>query len=191
MQVHVDHVESHVAGADLAQDRVQVRAVVVQQAAGLVHDARHLDDLVLEHAERGRIGEHDPGGRRPNRALERVEIHVAVLVARDLLHAAAAHRGGGGIRAVGGLRHDDLRARRIAARAVIGADHRHARKLALRSRHGGEAHPLHTGDLLEHLLQLEHAREEALRLRAERVPGQELGQHRVGVARLGVVFHGA
>ena len=59
VQIHVDHVESHVAGADLAQDRVQVRSVVVQQAAGLVHDARHLDDLVLEHAERGRIGEHD------------------------------------------------------------------------------------------------------------------------------------
>ena len=46
---------------------------------------------------------------------------------------------------------------------MIGADHRHARELALRAGHGREAHALHAGDLLQHLLQLEHAGEEALR----------------------------
>ena len=50
VQIHVDDVEAHVAGADLAENGVEIRAVVVEQAAGLVHDARHLRDPVLEHA---------------------------------------------------------------------------------------------------------------------------------------------
>jgi hypothetical protein len=40
VQVDVHDVEAHVAGQHLAEDRVQVGAVVVQQAAGLVDDPR-------------------------------------------------------------------------------------------------------------------------------------------------------
>ncbi len=191
MQIHVDDIEPHVAGADLAENRVEVRAVVIEQAAGLVHDARHLRDLVLEHAEGRGIGEHDARRARSDRGLELGEIDVAVLVAGNLPHIAAAHRRSGRIRAVRRLRHDDIRARGVAAGAVIGADHRHAGEFALGARHGGEAHALHAGDLLEHLLQLVHAREEALRLGRERMAREELRQHRIGVARLGVVLHGA
>ena len=42
VQVHVDDVEAHVARAHLAEDRVEVGAVVVQQPARLVHDASRL-----------------------------------------------------------------------------------------------------------------------------------------------------
>ena len=58
--------------------------------------------------------------------------------------------------------HDDFVAGEIAARAVIGADHRDAGELAVRAGHGRERHALHAGDFLEHLLQLVHAGEEAL-----------------------------
>ena len=60
------------------------------------------------------------------------------------------------------LRHDDLIARRIGARAVIGADHRHAGELAMRAGERTERHAAHAGDGLEHFLQLVHAGEKTL-----------------------------
>ena len=92
VQVHVDRVEAHVARPHLAEDRVEVRAVVVQQAAGLVHELRDLDDAPLEHADRRRIGQHDAGGLRAEHFLQRFDIDVAIGVRRDLAHRAAAHR---------------------------------------------------------------------------------------------------
>ena len=193
MQVHVDDVEPHVPGAHLAEDRVQVGAVVVKEAAGLVHDARHLLDVPLEHPERGGVGEHDAGGLRADRGAQRLELDVAVRIHRDLAHHAAAHGRGRRIGAVRGLGHDDLVALEVPARAVIGADHGDAGEFPVRAGHGRERDALHPGHFLQHLLQLVHAGEEALavRLGPERVARQELRQHRVLVAGLGVVLHRA
>ena len=91
VQVHVDDVEAHVARAHLAEDRVEVRAVVVQQAAGLVHDARDLLDAALEHAERGGIGEHDAGGLRADRGLQRFEVDVAVRQSTGISRTTQPH----------------------------------------------------------------------------------------------------
>jgi hypothetical protein len=86
----------------------------------------------------------------------------AVFGRRNLDDLHAAHRRGGRVRAVRGLRHDDLVAREVAPGAVVRADHRHAGELALRAGHRRQAHALHAGDFLQHLLQLVHAGEEAL-----------------------------
>ena len=162
MQVHVDDVEAHVAGAHLAENGVEIGAVVVQQAARVVHDARHFLDAPLEHAAGGRIGEHDAGGVRTHGRLQRLDVHVAFVVDGNLFDDAAAHGGGGRVGAVRRLGHDDFVARQIAARAVIGTDHRHAGEFAVRAGHGRERHALHARDLFQHLLQLVHAGEEAL-----------------------------
>jgi len=193
VQVHVDDVEAHVAGPDLAEDGVEVGAVVIEQTARAVHDARDLADLPLEHAERGRVRQHDARGVGAHRALERREVDIALGVDRDLLDDAAAHGRGRGVRAVRGLGHDDLVAREVAARAVVGADHRHPGELAVRPGHRAQRHRAHAGDLLEHLLQFEHALQETLplRLRRARMAREELGQHGVLVAGLRVVFHRA
>ena len=98
----------------------------------------------------------------PDRRLQRLDVDVAFVVVGNFPHHAAAHRGGGGVGAVRRVRHDDLVAREIAARAVIGADHRDAGEFAVRAGHGRQRHALHAGDFLQHLLQLEHAGEEAL-----------------------------
>jgi hypothetical protein len=79
----------------------------------------------------------------------------------------------------------------IVARAMVGTNHRDAGELALRAGHGREADALHAGNVFEHFLQFVHAGEESLRLGRERVARQEFRQHRIGVARLGVVLHGA
>ena len=109
------------------------------------------------------------------------------------LHHAAAHGGGGGIGAVRRDRHDDLVARQVAARAVIGADHGDAGELAVRAGHGRQRHALHARDFLQHLLQFEHAGEKALPggFRRQRMAVQEARQHGVLVTGLRVVLHRA
>jgi hypothetical protein len=48
VQVVVDDVEAHVAGARDPDHRVQVRAVVVEERAGVVEDLRDLLDALVE-----------------------------------------------------------------------------------------------------------------------------------------------
>ena len=98
----------------------------------------------------------------PTASFQRLDVDVAFVVVGNFPHHAAAHGGGGGVRAVRRVGHDDLVAREIAARAVIRADHRHAGEFAVRAGHGRERDALHARDFLQHLLQLEHAGEETL-----------------------------
>ena len=78
MRVEVHDVEAGLAGLELAQDRVHVRAVHVGQRAGAVDGLEHLLDLLLEQAERRWVGEHHGGGARAERGLERVEVDAAL-----------------------------------------------------------------------------------------------------------------
>ena len=52
-------VDAGVAGAHLAEQRVEVGAVHVDEAAGFVDDVGDLAELLLEEAERRRVGDHD------------------------------------------------------------------------------------------------------------------------------------
>ena len=61
VQVDVHDVDARFAGAHLAEQGVQVGAVHVDEAARFVHDIRDLAELLLEQAERGRVGDHDGG----------------------------------------------------------------------------------------------------------------------------------
>ncbi|MNW66875.1 hypothetical protein D3C74_453880 [compost metagenome] len=62
MQIQMHHVEAHVARAGNAHDRIGVRSIIVQQAAGFVDNRGDLHDLRLEQAERARIRKHQRGG---------------------------------------------------------------------------------------------------------------------------------
>ncbi len=193
VQVHVDYIEAHVAGLDLAENRVQVGAVVIQQPARAVNDLLDIENGALEHAERRRVGQHQSGGMRTDCRLQRGEIDVALPVGRDFLDRIAAHHRGCRVGAVRGIRHQYFGACALAARVVVSADHRYTRKLALRARHRRQAHPGHAGHVLQHFLQLEQAGEESLPGVGGRsgVARQELRQHREMVASARVVFHGA
>jgi len=91
------------------------------------------------------------------------------------------------------LRHDDLIARQIAARAVIGANHRHPGELAVCAGQRTERDAAHSGNGLEHFLQLVHAGQEplAMRHRRQRMAAGELRQQCGGIAGARVVLHGA
>ena len=193
MQIHVDHVEAHVAGPHEPQYGIQVGAIVVEQAAGIVNDLPHVLDGLLEHAEGGRIGQHQAGSVRPHRGCKRHQIDVAFAVGGNLLHRVAAHHGAGRVGAVRGVGHQDFAARTVAARIMVGADHGDAGKLALRARHGRQRHARHAGHVLEHFLQFEQGLQKALPGlgRRMRMPRQKLRQHGDRIARARVVFHGA
>ena len=135
VQIDVDDVEAHRARLDLAEDGVEVRTVVVQQPARGVHDVADVEDALLEHAERGGIGQHQTRGLRPDRGAQALDVDIAVAIGGDLAHREAAHGRGGGIGAVRRIRHDDLRARVVATRGVPRANHRHTGELALGARH--------------------------------------------------------
>jgi len=158
-----------------------------------VDDIADVLDAAFEHPERGRIGEHQPGGLRPDRVAQRRQIDVALAVGGNFTHDVAAHCRGGRVGSVRSVRHHDFLSRMVAAVAVIGANHRHTGKLALRAGHRREAHTRHAGDLLQHLLQLPEAGEESLPglLGRKRMAGRKLGKQRKFIARARVVFHGA
>ena len=193
VQVEMDHIEAHVARLDPAQDGVEIGAIVIQQPAGFVHDTLDVLNAFLEHAQGGRVGQHQAGGLRADGGFQRGQIDVAIAVGGDLAHRVAAHHRRGRIGAVGAIRHQDLAARRVAARVVVGADHRHAGKFALCPGHRGKRNGGHAGHFLEHFLQIEHRGQKPLPgvFRAHGVACQQLRQHGKLVAGARVVLHGA
>ena len=77
MQIQVHHVHAEIAGTDFADQRVHVGAVHVEQAALGVHDVGDLVDLLLEHAQRVGIGQHQRGDVFIHLRCQRGHIHHA------------------------------------------------------------------------------------------------------------------
>jgi hypothetical protein len=100
VQVQVQEIERHVAGAHQAHDRVEVRAVHVKERALHVHDLGDLPDLRLEETQRVRQRHHDDGGLFVHGLRELREVHLAALVRGDLHGLESRERGAGGVRAV-------------------------------------------------------------------------------------------
>ena len=129
----------------------------------------------------------------PTAAFSASMLTLPVAVGGDFPDRVAAHGGGGRVGAVRRIRHDDLAPRGVAARIVVGADHRHPGEFAVRARHRRHRHAGHAGHVLQHFLQFEHAGEEALAgvVRTGRMACQKLRQHRQRIARARVVLHRA
>src|SRR5207253_2125194 len=58
VEVDVHHVKAQVAGAYVADQRVEVRAIAVHLRARTVHHVAYLEDVRLEQAERAGYREH-------------------------------------------------------------------------------------------------------------------------------------
>ena len=162
VQVVVDDVEAHVAGTRDPDDRVQVRAVVVEERAGVVEDPRDLLDALVEEAERRRVREHEPGRALVHLAAEVVEVEVPARIGLDLLERVAGHRHARRVRPVRGVGGDD----RVALLAAVGEVRAHeheAGQLALRARRRLQRHGREARDLGEDPLQVPHELERALR----------------------------
>jgi hypothetical protein len=194
VQVEVHDVEARRPGPEAAEDGVEVGAVHVRDGSGLAHRGDHLVDLVLEDAERARIGDHERRHIRAERRLQRVEVDPAALVRSDRDGLVADHGGRRRVRAVRRVRHEDLRALlALAVGLVEGAGHQHAGQLAVGAGRGLEADGREAGDLLEQLGQQPHELQAALAegLRVEWMRVRQPRQPRGPLVDLGVVLHRA
>ena len=193
MQVHVDAVEAHVAGPDNAHNRVEVGAVVVAQAAGLMDDVGDLEDVLVEDTDGVGVGQHQTGGVGADGRPQGVQVDAAVGAGGDVDDGEASHDGGGGVGAVGGVRDDDLRPGGVAAVLVVGLDEHQAGELTVGAGGGLHGHALHTRDLAQQRV------DRVDRLQAaldgldglQRMDLGEAGQRGHGLVDLGVVLHRA
>ena len=193
MQVVVDDVEAHVAGPRDPDDGVQVRAVVVEERAGVVEDLRDVLDPLVEEPERRGVRQHEPGRPLVHLPAEVLEVEVPARVRLDALELVPGHRHARGVRPVRGVGGDD----RVALLAAVGEVRAHeheAGQLSLRARRRLQRDRREPRDLGEHLLEAPHELERALRrlvllVRVEVAepgePGEPLVDARVVLHRAG------
>lgn len=193
MQVVVHHVDAKVARPGDAEDGVEVGAVVVHEPAGLMDKVDNFDDVLVPEAEGIGIRDHDAGGVRPDQLTDLVNVAVAAIVGGDRHDVESGHLGGRGVRAVRGVRDQHLGPAGVTALLVVGVDDEAAGELAVRASGRLERDGLEAGDLREHLLQLVHQLERALRsfFRLVRMKAGEAGIAGDFLVDLRVVLHGA
>ncbi len=147
VQIDVHGVDAEVAGAHLADDGVEVRAVGIEERAGLVDRVGDRDDVALEQAAGVRVGEHQRGDLVREQRLDDLRIDGAVLAGGHVDHLEAEERGGRGIGAVRGERHEHLAALAgVAARFERGADRHHAAEFAVRAGLRAHRDGVHAGE---------------------------------------------
>ncbi len=172
----MDDVEPHVARPRAAHDGVEVRAVVVERRAHVVHHARDLLDVAVEDAERVRVREHQRGDVVVDLRAQVVDVDAALVVGPDLDDLVARHRHRRRVGAVRGVGREDAVAV-LAAGLVVGAREQHAGQLALGAGRGVQRDVRQAGDLCERALELPHQLQRALRA------GRRLQRVQAGVAR--------
>ena len=193
VQIQVDAVKAHIAGAYHAHDGVEVGSVVIAQTAGFVDQTGDLQNVLIEDANGIGIGEHQSGGVFAQHLPEGLQIHTAVGGGGNVHHLIAAHGGSGRVGAVGGVGDDDLGAAAVAPRLVVLLDEQDAGELAVGAGGRLEGHIRHTGDLTQILLGgLQHVPAAfGGMLGAEGMDAGKAGQGGHLFINPGIVLHGA
>ena len=157
VQVEMADIGAVIAGPRQPDLRVHVGAVEIDLSAVAMHDVADLADVLLEHAMRGRIGDHHGREivgmlRRPWRANRRGRHCRSLSQATTTTSMPAMLRGGriGAVRR-GGDQADV--AMRLAAAAMIAADGQQAGIFALRAGIRLQRNRVIAGDLAQPLLQ--------------------------------------
>jgi len=152
VDVVVHHVEPHVAGATAAEQGVEVRAVVVEESARVVHDVGDLRDVALEEPDRVRVGQHERGGVVADGRLKRLDVDSPVVAGWEFDHVVARQRGGREVRPVRGGGDHDL-GPVVAVVLVVRLRDRDTGELAGGARGRLERDGVHPADLAEVLLE--------------------------------------
>ena len=151
VEVEMDNVEVHLAGRGPTEDRVEVGAVIVQEAARGMDDIGDLEDMLFEDPEGVRIREHEREGLVPRRGPEGLQIDPAVL-RRNLDDVVPEHARGREVRPVGGVGQDDLVARLPSVAMIRGGDEE-TRVFPLSPGRGLQRDRVHAGDFRQDPLQ--------------------------------------
>ena len=150
VQVDVHHVETHIARAANAHHWVEVRAIVVHQAAALVHEPRYFWNVFFKNAERVGVRHHHAGDVVAEFRAQVFKVHSALRSALHLHNLQAAHGGRGRVGAVCRVGHDDFYALMVAPALVVGADYHKACQFAVRPGIGVEGKGVHAAHFGKH-----------------------------------------
>ena len=194
VQVVVDDVEAHIAGARDAHNGVQVRAVVIKEPARFVRKSRYFKNIRFKQAERVRVRQHQTGDVGAEFRLQVFKVDAAAFVRLDDANFVTDVRRAGRVRAVRRVRNqNDAPLFVVAAMLVVSADNHNPGRFAVRARRRLERKRVHSADLRQHQRQLVHQLERALRRfdRLVRVNVRETGKTRRVFAEFRIVFHRA
>ncbi len=136
MQVEVHDINAQVTWAGNAENGVEVRAIVIDEAARLMDDVDHPLDVLIPESKRVGIGDHQSGGVRADQLAHGVDVSVSSIIGRDGHDIESRHASSGRVRAMGGVRNQHLGAPGIATLVMPRPDHETAGELAMGSRGG-------------------------------------------------------
>ena len=193
VQVQVQDVHAEVRRLRQPHQRVEVRPVHVEQRARRVRGVRDLPDLPLEQPQGVRHGQHHHGRLRPERRLQGGKVQPPVRARRHGLHRETAQRGGGRIRSVRRIRHQDFRALPVLAGPVVGRRDQDAREFAVRARRRLQGERRQPRQGAQHFFQPPEDFQGALRrgVRRGRMQPREAVQRRDFLVGARVVLHRA
>ena len=123
-------VDAEVARAHLADDRVEIGAVAIDEGARRMDRVADRLHVGLEQPAGVRVGDHHRGDVGAEARLQRFEVDAAGRVRRDVLDAVAGEGRRRGVGAVSALRHEDHLAL-VAPRLERRADAEQAAQLAV------------------------------------------------------------
>ena len=127
----MNHVESEIAGAHNAHNRVQVCAIAIDQAARIVDDLIDFPHIFFKQTECVGVGEHDAGSLVGDLGAQVIQVHIAARIRFHLDDFVSRHGAGRGIRAVRRIGNQHLAAFGIAACQMIGANDQNAGRVPL------------------------------------------------------------
>ena len=139
MQIHVHDVGADMAGFADADEGLQVGAIHIDEATGVVHDGTDVANTFLEHTVGRRVGDHQGGkvvGMFGCLGSQVIERDVAVIAAFNDDDAHVGHHRRCRVGAVGGRRNQADVSVVVATAVVIVANGQQARILSLRPRIG-------------------------------------------------------
>ena len=183
-------VDAEVAGADLADDRVEIGAVAIDERARRMDGVADRLHVRLEQPAGVRIGDHHRRDVGPQPRLQRFEVDAASGVGRDILDAVA---GKGGRRRVGAVsalgNQDDLA--HVAPLFQRGADAEQPAQLTVRASLRAHRDRRHSGELEQPVRKLVDDLQRALDclLRLERMDVGKAGEPRDFLVQARIVLH--
>ena len=101
VEIEVNHVKTHISGTNDPHHRIQVRPVIVAEAACAVDDAGDFQDIFIKKPYCIGIGEHQARRVFPGCLPQLLQIHAAVRSGGDIDHRKPGHGRAGRVRAVG------------------------------------------------------------------------------------------
>ena len=148
VQIDMHRIHAEIAGADLADDGVEVRPIAIDETARRMDRVGDRLHVALEQAARIRIGNHHARDIGAKPRLERFQIDAAFGGRGNVFHLVTGEGGGRGIGPVGAFRHQDHLAR-IAPRFECGANAQDAAQFAMGARLRAHGDGVHAGEIDE------------------------------------------